>query len=580
MTLNETAGHPFKKQIIGLSASRSSRDRRFGAFLDSWSGPTLGPIPVLPLAFGLAAGGVWLQRRHARREHELEAQVEDRTRSLNDTRSQVGKFFREAPLAFCLTTPAGRILTVNPAMEAMTGYGEADLEQTTAFQLCAVPGLESAVAGNSARGLDVQIATGDGRRVYARLHVSRLDGMAPYALLWVFEDISDEVRAREMLRDAYTALHRRHRIAEGMRDVMVALNSDQPLASVLTKIANDARDVLGPTAVLIGTLDDATQTLDVQAQCGATPGPNTPAVAPVPYAVLKQATASGEPLIFPDPESQSSAGGSESATAGPSGAVLVVPISVTAAAFAGSLLLFFADRQSIVPGEIELATLFAVKAALAIENAQLKASAQEMATVSERNRVARELHDSVTQSLYGIILNSDATLLALSAGNSDKAEQRLRQLKEIAREAMTETRLLIYQLRPSILEEIGLTAALCERLEAVEVRSGLAVSFHADDDVTLPPDVEAELFRVILEGLNNIIKHARARHVQLQIAAEPGCCRVVLTDDGAGFDVATAARYGGYGLKTIEERLQQVGGKLSITSEPGRGTRLEMEIPL
>ncbi|MEZ4768276.1 MAG: histidine kinase [Caldilineales bacterium] len=541
----------------------------------------MGPIPILPVALGLAAGGgVLLQRRHARREQDLEAQVADRTRSLNDTRLQVAKFFREAPLAICLTTLEGRILTVNPAMETMTGYGEADLEQTTTFQLCDTPGLEGAVADNSARGLDVQITTGDGRRVHARLHVSRLDGMAPYALLWVFEDISDEVRAREMLRDAYSALHRRHRIAEGMRDVMVALNSDQPLARVLARIANDACEVLSPTGVVIGTLNDSTETLDVLAQSAAAPGAGTPPAGAVPFTVLKQAIAAGEPLIFPGPEDQPSAGDADPATDGPPAAVLVVPISVAAAAFAGSLLLFFADRQSIAQGEIELATLFAVKAALAIENAQLKASAQEMATASERNRVARELHDSVTQSLYGIILNSDATLLALAAGNSDKAEQRLHLLKEIAREAMTETRLMIYQLRPSILEEQGLETALRERLDAVEVRSGIEVELQVVGDGALPPDVEAELFRAILEGLNNIIKHARARKVQLTVMVLPDCCRVVLSDDGAGFDVTTSTRYGGYGLRTIQERLQHIGGTIKISSEPGKGTSLEMEAPL
>ncbi len=122
-----------------------------------------------------------------------------------------------------------------------------------------------------------------------------------------------------------------------------------------------------------------------------------------------------------------------------------------------------------------------------VENTQLKATAQEMATVLERNRVARELHDSVTQSLYSIILNSDATLLALASGNPDKVELRLHQLKDIAREAMTELRLLIYELRPSILEEQGLLAALNERLEAVEISlrackwicsSNATTSFH------------------------------------------------------------------------------------------------------
>ena len=549
--------------------------------LSSGPWPAVNHRAVVALTLGVvASGALMLQRKYARREQQLEAQVADRTRSLHDALAQVRTLFLEAPLAICLTTPAGRIQMVNPAMETLTGYSEADLAQTTTFQLCDAPELASAVARNNAHGLDVQIATKVGHRVHTHLTVSSLGGMDRETLLWVFEDVSEEVRAREMLREAYTALHRRHRIAEGMRDVMVALNSDQPLPRVLTKIANDARDLLGPTTVVIGTLNESTETLDVQAHCGAPQDADTSAIGAVPYAVLKQAIAGAVPLILPGPESQRSAGDTGLATAGEPGAVLVVPISVAAAGFAGSLLLFFADRQSIAQGEIELATLFAVKAALAIENAQLKATAQEMATANERNRVARELHDSVTQSLYGIILNSDATLLALAAGNSEKAEQRLHQLKEIAREAMTETRLLIYQLRPSILEEEGLAVALRERLEAVEARSGIEVDLQIAGDPMLPPDVESNLFRAILEGLNNIIKHARAKHVQLQVMVMPEWCRVILSDDGVGFDVSTSDRYGGYGLRTIKERLQQIGGTLAMRSEPGAGTTLTMEAPL
>ena len=259
---------------------------------------------------------------------------------------------------------------------------------------------------------------------------------------------------------------------------------------------------------------------------------------------------------------------------------MAVPIAVEAARFQGGMLLYYADRVLVTDAEPELATLFAAQAALAIENSQLKATAQEMATVLERNRVARELHDSVTQSLYSIILNSDATLLALASGNPDKVELRLHQLKDIAREAMTELRLLIYELRPSILEEQGLLAALNERLEAVETRSGLQVDLQLECDQILPLDVQDELFRVILEGLNNVVKHARARHVKIQMVRQGDCCRLVLEDDGCGFDVSTASRYGGYGLKTIRERLQRIGGTLSVRSEPGAGSTLEIEVPL
>ena len=384
----------------------------------------------------------------------------------------------------------------------------------------------------------------------------------------------------QALRQSNIALERRHRIAEGMRDVMTALNSNQSLENVLTMIATQAQGLLGAYAVMIGTMDAALDTLSVLAICGPTTDADDAATRATKSTMLKQAIVSGQPIIFADsggdPEQPSRIGSSPNKHQ----AVLAVPIAVEAARFQGGMLLSYINRELVTDAESELATLFAAQAALVIENTQLKATAQEMATVLERNRVARELHDSVTQSLYSIILNSDATLLALASGNPDKVELRLHQLKDIAREAMTELRLLIYELRPSILEEQGLLAALNERLEAVETRSGLQVDLQLECDQILPLDVQDELFRVILEGLNNVVKHARASHVKIQMVRQGDCCRLILEDDGCGFDVSTASRYGGYGLKTIRERLQRIGGTLTVRSEPGAGSTLEIEVPI
>ena len=123
-------------------------------------------------------------------------------------------------------------------------------------------------------------------------------------------------------------------------------------------------------------------------------------------------------------------------------------------------------------------------------------------------------------------------------------------------------------------------AALNERLEAVETRSGLQVDLQLECDQILPLDVQDELFRVILEGLNNVVKHARASHVKIQMVRQGDCCRLILEDDGCGFNVSTASRYGGYGLKTIRERLQRIGGTLTVRSEPGAGSTLEIEVPI
>jgi PAS domain S-box-containing protein len=202
------------------------------------------------------------------------------------------------------------------------------------------------------------------------------------------------------------------------------------------------------------------------------------------------------------------------------------------------------------------------------------------ATSAERERLARGLHDTVTQSLYSINLQSDAIKMALSSGENDKAERRLQILKEIAQEAMNEMRLLIYQMHPSILQKAGLAAALRQRLDAVEVRSGLVTDFQVESERRLPLEIESILFQIAQEGLNNVLKHAKANEIQVRISYKPDGCRLTIQDDGVGFDAESIHRYGGYGLENMRDQLEKINGWLSIDSQPGKGTTLEIEVIL
>jgi PAS domain S-box-containing protein len=208
----------------------------------------------------------------------------------------------------------------------------------------------------------------------------------------------------------------------------------------------------------------------------------------------------------------------------------------------------------------------------------VEAQIQESATLDERNRIARELHDSVTQSLYSINLQSDATIMALSSGRMEDAEKRLQMLKDIAKESMTEMRLLIYELHPSILEEAGLVAALRQRLETVESRSGIEVDLQVEGEQRMPIAIEKELYQISLEGLNNVLKYAKAKQILVLVSFEHDRCRLTIQDDGVGFDLERTTRFDGYGLANIRDRLPQIGGELTIITEPGKGTTLEIEV--
>ncbi|MBN1138240.1 MAG: PAS domain S-box protein [Anaerolineae bacterium] len=201
---------------------------------------------------------------------------------------------------------------------------------------------------------------------------------------------------------------------------------------------------------------------------------------------------------------------------------------------------------------------------------------KEKAITTERSRLARELHDSVTQALYSVTLYAEAARLALSAEKQDIAAENLRELHNMAREAMVDMRMLIFELHPPELEEEGLVAALQARLAAVESRARLRTEIYVEGERHLPISVAEELFRIALEALNNVIKHANARQVTVALKFhDRGVC-LEITDDGVGFDPVVAKASGGRGLRGIEERVQRIQGTFAVESAPGEGTTLRV----
>jgi signal transduction histidine kinase len=215
---------------------------------------------------------------------------------------------------------------------------------------------------------------------------------------------------------------------------------------------------------------------------------------------------------------------------------------------------------------------------LVAENTRLHEQARHAAVLEERQRLARELHDSVTQSLYGISLQTEAASRALAAGDANPAATNLREIGETTREALGEMRLLLFELRPPLLEERGLMGALESRLGAVEARAGLTTELHSATDERLPPEIEQELYRLAQEALNNVLKHAQARHVSVQLNVLPDRTVLEIADDGVGFE-ADLHGGGGFGLSGMHERAARLGAMLEVESAPGAGTRVRVVVP-
>jgi signal transduction histidine kinase len=201
-----------------------------------------------------------------------------------------------------------------------------------------------------------------------------------------------------------------------------------------------------------------------------------------------------------------------------------------------------------------------------------------VAVLEERQRLSRELHDSVTQALYGIALYAEAAGRALGDGESEPAQTNLQEIRETTQEALGEMRLLLFELRPPLLQEHGLAAALRARLQAVEARSGLATDFASEGQERLPPETEQELYRVAQEALNNVLKHAHAGRVSLRLAVLDGHATLDVADDGVGFEPSFQAA-GGFGLRGMRERIERLAGTLRVDSSPGTGTCVHVEVP-
>lgn len=229
----------------------------------------------------------------------------------------------------------------------------------------------------------------------------------------------------------------------------------------------------------------------------------------------------------------------------------------------------------------DLAFALASHAAIAIENARLYEKAQRLAALQERQKLARELHDSVSQALYGIALGSRTARIA-----ADKDDFRRENILEpldyvlsLAEAGLAEMRALIFELRPESLENEGLVAALTKQTDALGARHQIQIETSFCGEPQLSLEAKETLYRVAQESLHNVVKHARATQVSLQLGSDKRQVTLEIQDNGIGFD--PQGSYPGHlGLRSMRERAERMGGNLVVESEPGNGTRVLMRVPL
>ncbi|WP_241266333.1 GAF domain-containing sensor histidine kinase, partial [Streptomyces boncukensis] len=227
----------------------------------------------------------------------------------------------------------------------------------------------------------------------------------------------------------------------------------------------------------------------------------------------------------------------------------------------------------------ELLRLLAQHAAIALTNARLYERSRELTIAGERARIAHELHDAVAQKLFSLRLTAQAAT-ALVDRDPVRAKEELHEVARLAAEAADELRAAVVELRPAALDEDGLVATLRTQAGVLDRAHTAAVTFTCEGVRALPAAHEEALLRVAQEALHNALRHADASRVEVALVRHGTGTLLTVTDDGAGFDpgaVRSAGRH--LGLVSMRDRANGVGGTLTVTSEPGKGTAVEMEVP-
>jgi signal transduction histidine kinase len=228
--------------------------------------------------------------------------------------------------------------------------------------------------------------------------------------------------------------------------------------------------------------------------------------------------------------------------------------------------------------DIALVMALGEQIGMVIGSHRLRKQAEEFAVLAERQRLARDLHDSLTQSLYSLSLFSRAGREAVEDGDTARLQHSFTQVETTTLHTLRELRLLLYELRPTNLEQEGPKRAVELRLNSVERRVGLEVETQIDDLPPLSPNQESDLYYIIVEALNNIVKHAAATSLTLQLARQNGHLHLQIADNGQGFALAQPSD--GFGLRNIQERVKRLNGTLALVSKPRHGTTVTVELPI
>jgi PAS domain S-box-containing protein len=482
---------------------------------------------------------------------------------------------------FLVDVQTRRIVEFNPAFRAALGYSREELHRMTLYDVVAH---DRASVDENIRRVTERRDPSVGERKYRRKDGSLLamevsasiilrDGRE--TLCAVAHDVTERARAQVLLEQRVAALSR----------ISAELTLDSPTESTLDTLAESVVSASTAVACSVALVDEEAGTVFVAGSHGLPEGyvdglqaayrsgvasPTIVAFRERRPVLVRDARrlALEDPLYAPVHRFVREA---------PWDSALFVPLVFRGKALGG---INFAYLPGQEPGEDEQVFLRAVadQAAVVVENARLFSEARGKAALEERQRLARELHDSVSQALYGIALGAN-TALELAEHNPKRVADPIEYVLSLAEAGLAEMRALIFELRPESLETEGLVAALEKQAAALRARHEIGVKIVLCREPEASLEAKEAVYRIAQEALHNTVKHARATNVEVKMVCDPGLMTIEVSDDGVGFD-PEGDFPGHLGLRSMRERALRLGGALEVESRLGGGSRIRARIPI
>jgi PAS domain S-box-containing protein len=510
--------------------------------------------------------------------------------ALREREEQYRSIFQSVSDGLFIDTIDGEMVDFNPAVAEMHGYTMEEFREIPTMQIIHPDSLylfqefvTAVRAGQQYRCRAVDVRK-DGSLFPVEVTGIPFMYRGQPHMLAVLHDITTQVEAEQQLEQ---------RVVERTRELSTLLDVSRNVASTLEiepllKLILDQLKILVDYhgAALFGLHDGELTVLEYRGPLSADRRHMTADW----WALNLDQITRGELILLPDTHGDTPLAQRYRAWAGDlfttqlvnTRSLLAMPL-ISKDSIIGLISLTYNAPDHFTEQHINFVRAIANQAAIALENARLFTEAQGKAVLEERQRLARDLHDSVTQSLYSLTLLAEASRRVVLTNDVSQTARYLGDMGEIAQQSLKEMRLLVYQLRPLALEREGIIGALQARLDSVEKRAGVEARFLIEGNLgSLSPALEEALFRIAQEALNNSLKHAAARSVVVRLRGDDDCVRLEVTDDGRGSALLTTADtggLGGLGLTSMRERVSQLGGTLSIESAPGQGTRIAVEVP-